>query len=146
MLILNPQRVRFAGALWNDVNAVVIDRAAVRVVEDYGQDGPLPILVDVPQLRITVRVTQVLTVEDLAGPGCGDEGLLEIWCAPNASDAGRTKVAALVVVTAVRHDIQRRGNSAGGGPAATRTITMLAYTQNGKNDPVALSLAEMGID
>lgn len=147
MLILNPDRVRFAGQAWPGVTAVVVDRSAERLVESWADMGPYAVLVDVAEQRVTIRVTLALSATDLPGPELGAQGLLEIWTSPTASAARRVRVAGQAVITGVRHEMGARGGAGGGaGGGGTRVITLAAVSDDGKLDPLFVAAAEVGPD
>ncbi len=136
MLLLNPRRVTFAASVWEDVALVAIDRAAARLALDWGDLGPHPVFADVPEQRVTIRVVQHVARGDPDGPRPGDEGQLVLHTSPAASDAGRRRLTARAVVTEVTHELSLRR-------ATTRTITLVAVSETGADDPIAVTPAEV---
>ncbi len=132
MLVLNPRQVKFGNTVWDDVVLVAVDRAASRVVEEWSDLGPYAAFGDVPEQRITIRVVQELARDDLDGPGPGDLAELTLHTSPGWSDGGRRKLAARAMVTRVEHEVSlKRG--------AVRTVTLLAISEDGAEDPVAVT-------
>ena len=146
MLFLQPKEVTFASQTWVDVSAVVVDRAASRVVREWDDTGPFVRFADVPERMVTVRVVQNITRGDLSAPALGSEGLLSFTTAPTAADAGRKRCTVNGIVTGVTYDLGRAGGGTrfGGalsamGMSATRTITIVATSVNTQLDPVVLT-------
>jgi hypothetical protein len=141
MLILNPDRVRFQGQTWPEVRAVAVDRAAEKLIEERGDLGPYLIFSDVAEARVTIRVSQTLGTSDMLAPLPGDAGVLEWWTSPNASQAQRVRIQCDAVVTDVRHEV-----GSGNGRGASRTISLLAISIDGKVDPLSTIAASTGPD
>ena len=134
MLILSPDAVRFGSWVWTDVAAVAVDRAGVKVVEDVGDEGPYAVFADVPERRVTIRVTRDVSADDVAGPVPGDQDELEFHTTANRSDASRRRVGATAVVTSVKHEITRaRG--------AAQVVTLAAVSSDGSSDPITVEPA-----
>lgn len=137
MLVMNPDVVRFGEAVWEDVSLVAVDRAAERVVLEWGDAGPHAVLADVPERRVTVRVVREPVREDDWGPELGEAEELVFYTSPAASRAGRKRVRATAVVTSVRHEIVR-------GQGARRVISLAAVSPDGSADPVTVEDALFG--
>lgn len=135
MLILNPSRASFAGAPWDDVTAVVIDRVAGKTVLEWSDAGPYAVLADVPEQKVTFKVERQLLRDGLDGPRPGDSGELSFYAAPSASEAGRVRVRATCVVLGVTHELL-------GKRGAVRTVELAAVSSDGAADPVLVSPAE----
>lgn len=135
MLLLTPRVVRFGEATWEDVSAVVVDRAARRKVVEWSDLGPHVALADVPEQEVTVRVVQSLTRDAPDGPRPGDAGELSFDTSPAGTDAARRRVRAQAVVLDVRHELSVKGG-------ATRTVTLVAVSPDGATDPVAVEAAD----
>ncbi|MGD9791802.1 MAG: hypothetical protein AB7K52_16070 [Phycisphaerales bacterium] len=149
MYILNPDIVRFNGERWPGVASVTIERAAVRLIEDRGDNGPYPEFIDVPEQRVTARLVQTLHASDVPGPELGAFGVLEIWVSSGRSDAARVRLFADAVITGVRYDLAPLAAAGGRGstPApASRVITFQLASIDGKADPLATTLADTGPD
>ncbi len=131
MLILNPDLVTFSGAAWAQVASVAIDRSASRLIEEHSDGGPFAVFVDTPEQRVTARVVQRLLGTDLPGPRLGDRGLVELSASPNRSQAGRVRVSFSAVITDIRIDVRPGGS--------TRTVTLLAVSDDGKSEPVLVT-------
>lgn len=132
MLLLNPRSVTFGSATWDSVVAVMIDRDSVRFVEEWSDAGPHAVLADAPEQRVTIRVVQEVTRDDLGSPRPGEAGALSLCTAPTGADAGRRKLTAQAVVRSVSHEVSlKRG--------AVRTITLVAVSADGAADPIAIA-------
>lgn len=138
MLVLQPKRVTFGGAVWETVRAVMVDRVARRVVREWGDSGPHVRYVDVSEQEVAVRVVLEMDRADLAGPVLGTRSTLRCVLSPNASDAGEREVRVECVVTGVRHGWSER---AGG---VTRTIELVGVSSDGLADPLVVTRG--GID
>lgn len=143
MLVLNPALVRFAGEEWEDVVAVAVDRLAQRAVEEWGDFGPYAVLADVPEQSVRVQVRQRLARGSIGSPRPGDEGDLEFWTAPGASEGGRLRISARAVVRSVTHEWSERSG-------AVRTVMLVAIDPfvsgeaSGSTDPIRVEEAEGG--
>ncbi len=137
MLILNPRSVKFGSATWDNVTAVTIDRAAHKTVEDFGDNGPYAVLVDVPEQRVRIGITQEVARDDVASPRPGEAGTLTLYTSPTASDADRRRLMCDVVVLDVSHELSIK-------KGAIRTVTLAAVSSDGAADPVQISDASDG--
>ena len=134
MLLLTPRVVRFGDATWEDVSAVVVDRAARRKVVEWSDMGPHVALADVPEQEVTLRVVQSLARDAPDGPKPGDAGELSFDTSPAGTDAARRRVRAQAVVLDVRHELSVKGG-------ATRTVTLVAVSPDGAADPLIVEEA-----
>ncbi len=142
MLILNPEVARFEQWVWEDVAGASISRGATRRVEAWGDRGPHPELVDVPEIRTVVRLTRRVVGGDLVIPPLGTLGLLVVYTARGGSDAGRRKVEVRCVLTSVRSDVpgMRGERRPPGSPiAGAQTLTFVAVSETGGPDPVVVT-------
>ena len=130
MIVLRPDEVRFDGMPWGGVVRVSIDRLSARTIEGYGEDGAFATLVDVARQRIVLRVTQEIVGDDLNDPALGTLGELEL-VAGNGSDMGRRRVRCDCVVESVVNRISDYG--------ATRSVTLIAQSDDGDEDPVRVT-------
>lgn len=135
MLILNPSRVRFAGAAWEDVTRVAVDRAATRKVVEWGDAGPHVVLADVPEQTVTITVERQLARDGFDAPRPGESGELTLYASPVGSEAGRVRVRATCVVLAVTHELSAR-------KGALRVVELIAVSTDGAADPVVITAAE----
>ena len=135
MLLLNPRSVVFAGAVWEDVSAIVIDRAAARVIKEWSDLGPHVVLADVPEQVVTVRVVQQVARDDVGAPLPGDSGGLVFHTAPAGGDTPRKKVSAQCVIADVTHELSLKNG-------AVRTVKLVAVSTDGSADPVTVEDAE----
>ncbi len=127
MIVLRPDEVRFDGVALGGVVRVSIDRVSVRTIEGYGEDGAYATLVDVARQRVVVRVTQEIEGDDLDALIVGALGQLEL-IAGAGSDLGRRRVRCDCVVESVLSRMSDYG--------ATRSITLIAQSDAGDEDPV----------
>lgn len=137
MLLLNPESVKFGSSLWTDVTGVVIDRAAERLAAEWSDMGPYAVLVDVPEQRVTVRVTRRLVRDTPSSPVPSDAAELTVCTSPGAGDARRRRIRIQCVVTGVTHDMKDQRS-------ATQTITLLAVSSDGAANPVTVEDATDG--
>lgn len=132
MLLLNPRLVTFNTVRWDDIALVAIDRAAGREVVEWSDLGPHVVLADVPEQRIEIRIIQELTRDDITIPHPGDAGELVLHTSPASTDAGRKEISARAVILRVQHELSlKRG--------ATRTITLIAISPDGADDPFSIT-------
>lgn len=137
MLLLNPRSVRFGPHTWENIAAVMIDRAAHKAVEEWGEGGSYPIFADVPEQRIRITIVQELAREDVNIPRPGEEDTLTLYTSPGLADSGRKKVTAPAVVLSVAHELSLK-------KGALRTITLAAVSPDGVTDPITLTDASDG--
>ncbi|GAB4384298.1 MAG: hypothetical protein Kow0022_06430 [Phycisphaerales bacterium] len=130
MLVLHPEQVSFDGQIWDGVESVAIDRLAHRLVLEWSDQGPHMVMADVPEQRVRVAMVQRLTESQITSPLPGASGQLRFEVARSASDAGRVRVTAQVVVGEVRHEVTRRGG--------LRSIVFWAISSDGLSDPVSV--------
>jgi len=130
VIVLRPDEVKFEGSVWGGVVRVSIDRASSRTIEGYDETGAYATLVDVAKQRVTLRVTQEIEGEDLSSPIPGELGEL-VLIAGSGSEAGRKRVRCECVVESVSNKISDYG--------ATRSITLIAQSDAGDEDPVQVS-------
>ena len=137
MLLLSPQSVKFGTDRWDDVGALSLDRIASRLTLEWSDMGPHIVFADVPEERVTIRVTRRLHRDAAFTPRPGDAGELVAYTSPSAGDSSRRRVRIESVVTAVSHEI-----SATGG--ATQVVTLVGVSSNGAADPVVVEDAADG--
>lgn len=137
MLMLNPQSVRFGAARWDDVAAVLVNRAAARLTIEWSDMGPHIVFADVPEERVTIRVTRRLVRGTTFTPRPGDAAELVAYTAPTAGEASRRRVRIGAVVTDVSHEVSTRH----GG---VQTVTLVGISTNGAADPVVIEDAADG--
>lgn len=130
MLVLRPDEVRFGSAVWSGVLRVRVDRLSVETVDEWDETGPNAIFVDVVRRKVVIRVTQELGSDELESPIPGDAGRLTLVTG-EGSDVERRRVSADVVVESVLGRVSDFG--------ASRTITLIAYSGSGDEDPVTVS-------
>jgi hypothetical protein len=132
VLVLNPRSVSFGSATWEGVSSIVVDRQAARTLEELGDNGPYPVLVDVPEQRVRVKVVQEFTRDEMSAPAPGEQATLQFVTAPGASTAGLRRVTLTAIVIGVEHEVSlKRG--------ATRTIELAAISSDGRTDPVSIA-------
>ena len=127
MLLMNPRSVRFGSATWENVASVAVARVAGKSVVAWGDAGPYPTFVDVPEQTVMATVKQLLLREDVSSPKPGDSGTLVVFTAPATSDFGRKKMSASAVVTGVSYDLE--------ATKAVRTIVLALVSSDGASDP-----------
>ncbi len=138
MLLLNPETVKFGVATWYDVTVVLVDRATERPVLEWSDTGPYPVFADVPEQRVSVRVSRRLLRDTAFTPRPGDSAELIVYASPTAGDAQRRRIRAICVVTHVAHELSaQRG--------ALQTVTLVALSADGAADPIAIEGASDGV-
>ncbi|RNC80449.1 MAG: hypothetical protein ED559_01150 [Phycisphaera sp.] len=130
MFVLAPESVEFDGDPWLGVESIAIDRIASREVVEVGDLGPHVVFADVPEQRVSVKVTRKIERSELGSVAPGDEGELQFRAGFGRTDAGWLNVTVGVVVTRVDHDFNRNG--------VLRVVTMVAVSPNGVTDPVTV--------
>lgn len=141
MLVLNPQRVQFGARVLEDVSLISVDREAVEPLVAWEDGGPHATLVDAPRQKVSVRVVQALTRDELQPPRPGELGELSFTTAPAASAAGGVRCRVRAVVTAVRYTLSAE---AGKAAAARREVVLVAEAESATVDPVRLDESAAG--
>jgi hypothetical protein len=137
MLVLNPASVKFGAAAWYDVTDVSVDRAAARTLVEWTDTGPHAVFADVPEERVTIRVSRRLLRDTAFALRPGDAAELVVYTSATAGDAARRRLRASCVVTAVSHDVSTRNG-------AVQTVTLVAVSSNGSSDPLVIEDASDG--
>ncbi|GAB5497450.1 MAG: hypothetical protein Phyf2KO_25300 [Phycisphaerales bacterium] len=130
MLVLAPESVEFDGDPWLGVESIAIDRTAGREVVEVGDLGPHVVFADVPEQRVSVKVSRKIERSELESVLPGDEGELVFRAGFGRTDAGWSSVTIGVVVSRVDHDFDRGG--------VRRVVTMVAVSADGVADPVVV--------
>lgn len=138
MLVLNPAMVKFDNANWPDATTVLVDRVPDKVVVERGDVGPHVTMADVPEQRVTIRVTRELVRDDVGTPKPSQQGELVFYTSPASSDGLRRRVRATCVVVSVTHEV---GRSRGG----IQTITLIAVSSDGAAEPIVIEDASDGV-
>lgn len=131
MLVLRPEMVELDGVALDGVTAISVERAPGREVVDFGDLGPYAAFVDVPERRVTVRVTRSADVSlgDDALPGASVT--LEFVASLGRTDRGRSRVTVTGVVTRVSQEFGSQGVS--------RVMTLAGVSPDGgASDPVVV--------
>lgn len=132
MLVLNPASVTFGSATWENVTAIVIERAAQKQVTEWSDNGPHPVLADVPEQVVKIRVVSEVVGDDANGPSPGVSGALRAITGRNASDALRRVISATAVVVGVSYEVSLK-------KGAVRTVDLVAVSSDGAADPVSVT-------
>lgn len=138
MVWLNPDTVTLDSTVLTHVTFAAIDREARRTAIEWTDLGAYPAFADVPEQRVTVRITRRVSASEPAPARPGDQVLFTLRSAPGASAAGVRVVSATVVITEIAH----AWSSAAG---LTQRITALALSPTGAEDPVTDTLQEAEI-
>lgn len=132
MLTINPKTVTFAGVTWDNVTLIAVDRAAHKTVLEWSDLGAYPILSDVPEQKVTLKVVQSVLRDDIGVPRPGESGELVFRTAPVDSDGSRRRVSCQAVVLSARHEISE-------AKGAVRTIELAAISSDGAADPISIT-------
>lgn len=137
MLILTPTSVRFDTLTLDDVALIAIERSAERAIVEWSDFGPHPTFADVPEQRITVKVSRRMHRGDLAAPAPGQMGELSFVVSPAGTAAAAKKHAAQCAVLGVRYDLA----AAAGGKQQTamQVIELVALSSSGSAEPFAVT-------
>ena len=130
MLVLNPRSVKFGSVVWDEVTAVVVDRAAHRTVAEWGDLGPHAVVVDVPEQAVRVRVVRSVSRDDIDVPRPGEAATLVFYTAPAGNELRRRRVSCAAVVLDVSHELT--------ATKAVRTVILQAVSADGSADPVTV--------
>lgn len=131
MLIISPDRVTFGEYVLQSVAAVVIDREASRMVQEWSDLGPNQVLAEAAELRTTVRVVQRLADTDLLSLRPGESATLVLGLGLSASDVVRRHLVGNAVVVSVKHEV-----SIGVGKPASRTTEFVMISDDGAAEPL----------
>lgn len=133
MLFLNPSKLTLLSADYTNIESVSIDLLTHHEATEWSDAGPFAVFADVPECKVEIAITQRLDSgadQTLLGPKPGQQGTLDFTTSPNASQSQRMKLAAQVVVRAVRYDLAAKPK---------RTISLVALSPDGTTDPITLT-------
>jgi hypothetical protein len=140
MIVLNPRRVQFGTTPLENVTWIAMDRRGTRITREWGDEGPYPVFVDVPEQSIAITVVQELLLEDLGTPfggtpaGVGQQATLTFVTGPNPTDQARRRVSVAAILVELSHSVSAR--------RATRTLVFEAVASNALTDPVVVTNAD----
>lgn len=137
MLITTPTSVRFDTLTLDDVVMIAIERAAERAVVEWSDLGPHPTFADVPEQRITVKVSRRMARGDLAAPTPGQLGELSFVVSPAGTVAAAKKHAAQCVVLVVKYDLVSGAGSK--QPSAVQILELVAVSSSGSAEPFVVT-------
>jgi hypothetical protein len=135
MFWIEPEEVSLLGHALGGVESVEIDRRATRLAMEWSDAGPHAVFADAPEQRVDVRIARRLEGGDGAFEASvtpGAAGELSFAAGVAGSDAGRVRVSASVVVTAVEHGLRAGG-------CAQQRILCVAVSADGAADPVTIT-------
>ncbi len=135
MIFLNPETVSLGSQSLTNVSAIAIDRESARLIDDWSDLGPHLVLADVPEQRVRFQIVRAVTETETAAPRPGDQLALSFRTAPSASALSIRRITATLVITAVRHSIDKRAG-------ATQRIEALASSPTGAADPITETIVE----
>lgn len=136
MLITTPTSVRFDTLTLDDVTLIAIERSAERAVVEWSDLGPHPTFADVPEQRITVKLSRRVHRGDLAAPSPGQMGELSFVVSPQGAAAAAKKHAAQCVVLGVKYELV---HAAGKGPSAVQVLELVAVSSSGSAEPFVVT-------
>lgn len=131
MLVLNPRKVMFGSVEWGNVASVAISRWSAHTLVEYSDSGPHATLVDVPEQRVQVEVTQELLGEDMGTPKPGESQALVFTTSPTSTDTPEREITITAVVESVRYEVSLRRGS-------YRRVSLVAVSGDGSVDPVGV--------
>lgn len=129
-MMLIPKRVAFGGVVWPGAMRVTIDRAASRLIEEWGDEGPFAVLIDAPEVRTVIKVELVVSSADPPSPLPGSAGALTAEFGPSSGDLIRQRLTVQAVVVQSVHTIASDG--------IKRVVTLRAQSTDGGTDPVSI--------
>lgn len=129
MLHLNPQRVLLGATELTNVQSIALDREARRTIEEWTDLGPYAALADVPEQRLTFRITRTLTESEPSPAKPGDQLTLSFRTSPTASAIGIRAISATVVITEITHTLAAGGRT-------TQRLSAVAISTTGAGDPI----------
>jgi hypothetical protein len=139
MLIMTPTSVRFDTLTLDDVMLIAIERSAERAVVEWSDLGPHPTFADVPEQRITVKLSRRVHRGDLAALAPGQMGELSFVVSPQGTAAAAKKHAAQCVVLGVRYELVHAAGSTAKGPSAVQVIELVAVSASGSAEPFVVT-------
>lgn len=134
MIWLNPMGVTLGGQSLSEVESVLVDEQSQRLVVEHSDDGPHAVFADVPERRVVVKILRRVIGNEVAVPRPGDLGVLSFRSAPTGASASGVAVSATVVVTDVKHEIDRKRG-------AWQTVLAVAVSSDGAVHPVVQSVS-----
>lgn len=132
MLVSSPKAVRYADLFLENVESIVVERSAHRIIEEWADGGAHAVFVDVPQQRTSVKLVRRLAPGEQPEPRFvpGLSGVLGFFDGPGGSDASLTEVNIRCVLTGVRYETFAE--------PTRQVLTMLAVAESADADPVVV--------
>ena len=137
MLITTPAAVRFDTVTLDDVVLIAVERSAERAIVEWSDLGPHPTFADVPEQRITVKVSRRIARGDLSALTPGHLGELSFVVSHAGTAAAAKKHAAQCVVLGVKYDLSAAAS--GKQPSAVQTIELVAVSSTGSAEPFVVT-------
>lgn len=132
MIWLNPRSVTLLGVSLGEVRHVSIDEKAERLIVEFGDSGPHPSFVDVPERRSVIKIRRRVLGNETHGLAIGNTGTFSMRTAPNNSNGPGVTATASVVLSAIGYTIDRSGG-------AEQIIEALAVSPDGAAAPVTVA-------
>lgn len=133
MIVLAPANVTLGTVELTHVDSVLLSRGADRLVIEHTDQGPHVGFVDVTERRATFTIRRRVHDDEPAPAKPGDSLALALTTSESATLGRARRVSANVVVTSVINDTASRR-------AVIQTITAIAFSTDGINDPITESL------
>jgi hypothetical protein len=136
-MLLLPDHVSFGPHTLDDVLWLAVDRAAERTALEWSDDGPHAVFADVPEQRVTLRLTRLIVGQAPSSVVPGERHTLAAEFAATAASA-RRRLTVSAVVTGVEYQLTGPSAAAGSARATRQHITLVALSPDGVADPVAI--------
>jgi hypothetical protein len=132
MLLLSPERVRFATQVWPQVRSVAISRLTASEILDWNDRGPHAVFADAARQSTRVRIIRGVAADDLHLPVPGSQGDLEIRVREGAGDGGVAEIRCVAVLTGISYRLSARD-------LPERMIDLVALSTDGRQDPITIT-------
>ena len=137
MLII-PDIVNFGPLTLDNIQYLAVDRASERLATEWTDAGPHAVFADVPEQRVTVRLSRRIIGQAPAGVVPGQRETLTADFAPGGSGGKRRRLTVSAVVTSVDYQFAGADAASGSARSTRQSITLIALSPDGATDPVTI--------
>jgi hypothetical protein len=138
-MLISPDTVKFGTLTLDNALHLAVDRASERLALEWSDAGPHAVFADVPEQRITLRLSRRIVGQAPASVVPGQRDTLVAEFAPGGSGAGRRRrLTVTAVVTGVDYQLAGADAASGTSRSTRQDITLVALSTDGAADPIAI--------
>ncbi len=137
-MLITPDIITFGPLTLDNIQYLAVDRAAERLAAEWTDSGPHAVFADVPEQRVTLRLTRRILGQAPASVVPGQRETLTADFAPHSSGAKRRRLTVTAVVTSVDYQFAGADAASGSSRSTRQAITFIALSPDGSADPVTI--------